>query len=300
MTVRRIIMVATALAALTVPVLSYAQSQSDTHAGGPLRDVTSDEGDLLYAAEDVLLGQCLRRHGYAYQPQKPDAAMRPWNLPYVVDDLSWARSRGLGLTDRARTAAARRANPNQRYLESLPNDRRQAYTTWMYGAAPVGMSAPNPAGHTVTQNPGSCQSKAQDELYGDVRRWFRARVIVENLPALYLRKVYDDPRYIAAQSAWSTCMGGHGYQVSRPSELRETVTEPAPEQTTPSADEIAAAVAEATCAQETGFGAQARAVQNELSTAAATRFQADVDSYHRLQLGALPRATRIVADEFGK
>lgn len=282
--------------ALAGSVLVFVRAQSEAaEAGGPLRDLTSGESDTLYAAEDVLLAECMRRRGFSYEPQRLDPGPQRWNLPYVVDDVQWARSRGLGLTDPAQVSAARRANPNERYLQSLPDDQRQAYSTSMFGAAPLGMAVRVPTGVTVTQNPSSCRSKAQDELYGDVRVWFPARAVVENLPARYLPQVHDDPRFIAAQRAWSACVREVGYDVTSPAELRAAIDPPAEDQLDPSPGEVAAAVAEATCAQQTGFGAIARAVQDERRAEVRREFQSDVDTYRRLRLAALPRATKIVA-----
>ncbi|WP_018352509.1 hypothetical protein [Longispora albida] len=255
-----------------------------------LREITAGERDLLFLAEDVLMSRCMAEHGLRYEPQRPDPALRGWEAPHVIDSVEWARVHGLGLSLPARASAARRDNPNNRYLLGLPEDQQRSYMARLYGPAPTGMSVTLPSGGVLSQNPDSCQSRAQDRLYGDVRVWFHARSTAESLLGTYARGITTDPRYVAAQRDWAGCMSRAGHPASTPAELRAQLGRGGKQATQPQPEELAAAVAEATCAQETGFGAVSRMVYRERRAAAVRPHQQAVDTHLRLQLAALRRA----------
>ncbi|RLV04379.1 hypothetical protein CTZ27_10430 [Streptomyces griseocarneus] len=61
-----------------------------------------------------------------------------------------------------------------------PADRQQRVTDALFGTGPAELSVTLPTGYAVHAHTNGCLAEAQQRLYGDQRRWFRASVIVNN------------------------------------------------------------------------------------------------------------------------
>jgi hypothetical protein len=260
-------------------------------ATGPARPVTEAEAALLYQAQQVLLRDCLRRNGFDWTitPQHPVAEERAF--PYAVDDIAWARAHGYG-SDVARTIErVRTSDPNRRYAESLTPDRRAAQAVAMYGANAGSLTAELPGGMVVRRRDQGCQADAERALYGDLATWYRAERVTETLPSVRQQEVLADPRYAAAVKPWAVCMAKAGRTYPDPAHAHEfPFSGPhAREQ------EIATAVAEATCAHSTGFVTAVQALDHDHERAVTDRYRAQVTTTARLQRAALPRARGLVA-----
>ncbi|MFI9305313.1 hypothetical protein [Streptomyces triculaminicus] len=62
-----------------------------------------------------------------------------------------------------------------------PAAEQQRVTAALFGAGPAELSVALPTGYVVRAHTDGCLAAAQQRLYGDQRRWFRASVIVNNL-----------------------------------------------------------------------------------------------------------------------
>ncbi|WP_437074179.1 hypothetical protein [Streptomyces sp. enrichment culture] len=51
----------------------------------------------------------------------------------------------------------------------------------MFGTGRAELSLTLPSGHTIRQHTDGCLARAQQRLYGDQERWFRASTTVNNL-----------------------------------------------------------------------------------------------------------------------
>ncbi|MEU4212119.1 hypothetical protein AB0F13_19285 [Streptomyces sp. NPDC026206] len=62
-----------------------------------------------------------------------------------------------------------------------PTAEQQRVTAALFGTGPAELSITLPTGYVVRAHTDGCLAAAQQRLYGDQRRWFRASVIVNNL-----------------------------------------------------------------------------------------------------------------------
>ncbi len=267
------------------------------------RDVTQEETEVLYRAEQMRIRDCMQRQGFEYflVPRKPVPEMR--DFPYLVDDVAWAAKYGYGSTLHRRNELALENDPNERYFESLPASRRAQALLARNGDARSGdllVEVPGiPA--TVGSSKG-CRAAAQREIYGDLPTWFRADVVTTTLVTLRRGAVTTDPRFLAAVQRWSRCMRERGHPYASPAQARDNVPQlvaqigpPAPGLADAPAAETALAVAEATCADRTGLAATARQVDQDHAARLREQYRADVAARQRLQQQALTRARAIVA-----
>jgi hypothetical protein len=268
-----------------------ARGTSAPPTAGSARPVTAAEASLLYQAQQVLLRDCLRRHGFSWTitPQHPVAEER--QFPYAVDDIAWARAHGYGSDVAATIEQVRTSDPNRRYTESLAPDRRAAQAVAMYGAKSGSLTAELPGGMVVRRRDQGCQADAERALYGDLATWYRAERVTETLPSVRQQGVLDDPRYAAAVKPWAACMAKAGRAYPDPAHAHEARF------TGPHArdEEIATAVAEATCARSTGFVTAVQALDHDHERTVTARYRAAVTTTARLQRAALPRARDLVA-----
>jgi hypothetical protein len=281
---------AVAAVLLMLPLAGSAAPTVGPSAGpprGPAAVATVDR-PTLDLAEQLLIRECMVRHGFRLWVGEPRPEDEQRTFPYVVDDVDWARRHGFGSDLAAAAQALRRNDPNQRYFDGLPPDRRAAALVALNGARPEGLEARLPSGGVVRRSAEGCRSEAERRLYGDLQAWYRARRVVANLSVVRSGLVLADPAFAAALPAWARCMRGHGYPVDSPSHLRRTVADGTRDA------EVAAAVAEATCAAD-GLAATARDLDARHGADLAQRYRSDIDTKHRLELAAAPRARAIVA-----
>ncbi|MET8546596.1 hypothetical protein ABZW03_39185 [Kitasatospora sp. NPDC004799] len=267
-------------------------------APGPdLRDLTPAEEDLLHSAEQLLLRDCMRAKGFVYQPVARQPVPEAREFPYVVDDLEWARRHGYGRDIERRLEEVRTDDPNQRYFESLPADRKAPAIAAANGPRPEGLTARAPDGMPLTRSPEGCRSQGQRTLYQDLGAWFQARVTMDSLASLRGEKVTADQELTAPTRAWADCMRAAGHDYADPAALR--AAQPPRGQAWPREQEITLAVAEAGCAESSGLAAVVRRLDRTYDAELRRRYRSDVETWQRLRLAALPRARSVVAADPG-
>lgn len=245
--------------------------------------------DLLAQAQDILTGDCMRARGFDYTVALQSAQNTdPREFPYGIDDVAWARANGYGFAQRAKLGAAQHDNPNTRYVASLTSVRQAAYAAAMFGAMSNQVSVTVPNGEVVAQNADGCLAAAERRLYGDFARWFRAQTITGNLEPAIEPKVFADPRYLAAQRAWSACVRAQGYPAASPADLQSQAAAAA------TGAERKIATVDATCNVRTRLAATGRALDAELGAPVRAEYQSEINDYAALRRAALPRAAAIV------
>jgi hypothetical protein len=244
---------------------------------------TPDQLRRLDQAQELLISRCMQDQGFTYVVVPPDPMLADdRDFPYGIDDVDWAGQHGLGLAERA--AAADRAgagNPNRQYLASLGASRQRAYDAALFGTVAATVSVTVPTGDLVTMNADGCLSSAQDQLYGDFRRWFETSTIVSNLSPVIEPLVQADPRFQQRVSRWSGCMAGLGHDYQSPADLRAQL------QRVSFAQERAIAVAEATCVRRTDLAAFGYQLDEELGAPVRDRYRAEIETHRQLQAAAL-------------
>lgn len=301
---------ATAVAAgLLMLVACSAPDEGAALPAGPERpppEVTAGEARVLWDAEQALVRDCMARHGFKYWAVPRNSIPENQEFPYVVDDLGWARRHGYGSDISRRIDRLREQNPNRRYLNSLPRQRRAAAFVALYGVPPRPSAATRrpdqlearlPTGAVVRRSAVSCTSEAPGRLYGDLRTWFRSTRVVQNLTDLRRTLVVNDPRFRTAVSAWAVCMRARGHPYAHP-RLARAAALAARDRAGPATREKRErriAVAEAICAGETGLSAKARELDEKYARDLLARYRPDVTAERRMRRDALPTALRITA-----
>lgn len=255
-------------------------------------EIDSAELDLLHTAEQVLLRDCMRQAGFEIwiSPREPVPESR--EFPYGVDDVSWARRHGYGSDIERELTAARENDPNQRYFQSLPPERRAAALIAANGERPEGLTVTTPDGGTFNRSDRGCQTEAERQLYGDVAVWFRVVSTVDALDGIRTQRVLADARYTEAVRPWAECMRIAGRPYASPADLRTTLA-PAM-QSLSRHEEISLAVTEATCAHSSGLAATAAKLDRQHGNDLRRQNQSDVDTLRRVRQDALPRARDLV------
>ncbi|MFE2726869.1 hypothetical protein [Kitasatospora sp. NPDC059327] len=265
--------------------------------GPDLRDLTPAEEDLLHSAEQLLLRDCMRAKGFVYQPVARQPVPEAREFPYVIDDIEWARRHGYGRDIERRMEEVRKDDPNQRYFEGLPADRKAPAIAAALGPRAEGLTARTPEGMPVTRSPEGCVSHGQRTLYLDLGAWFQARVTMDSLPSLRGERVTADQELIGPTGAWAACMRAAGHDYTDPAALR--AAQPPRGQTWPREQETALAIAEAECAQGSGLAATTRRLDQKYDAELRHQYWSDAQAWQRLRLAALPRARSVVATDPG-
>jgi hypothetical protein len=252
------------------------------------RKLTAADSRQLDQAEQILIRACMARHGFRYWPVLAPADLR---LPGLVSSVGWARRHGFGGES---PSALRAARATGRYLAHLAARRRQAYGVVLNGIGPAGpgVTAVLPQGGVVGQNTGTCRSGAETTLYRDFPAWFRAQAVTGDLPDIWQAQILNDPAYRDAARRWARCMRDAGYRYPSPASAAAAFGPAA--RVPPGAAEVRTAVAAARCVRGTGLERTARRLRTRFARPLQARYGADIRTYRRLSLAALPRARAIV------
>ncbi|OKK01922.1 hypothetical protein AMK34_07545 [Amycolatopsis sp. CB00013] len=255
-----------------------------------VQPLTAQEKSILHRAEQVLLQACMADSGYAYVMVEEEPASFLRRFPYVVDDLSWAREHGFGNDVRDEVRQRAENDPNKRYFGSLSAADKAKALAAVNGERPVGLIATSPAGVEITRSDHGCTAQLEKKLYGELQTWFRAKTVTDGLHVPRRQLVSADPRFQAALSDWARCMADRGYSFADPARVHEAFRVRGPE-------EISAAVAEATCAQSTGFASVTRGLDAHYEALQGQRYGREIADRLRLERAALPLARAVVESQ---
>ncbi|MEU0255094.1 hypothetical protein ABZ299_21900 [Streptomyces sp. NPDC006184] len=264
---------------------------------GSSREPSAREVRVLARAEQVLISRCMAARGFRYEVTEAAGATGEGarTFPYAVDDVAWARAHGYGGREDRLRAEARRNDPNQRYFHGLRPSARAAARTALMGPSPVGLSARTPTKMTITASTEGCIPDAERTLYGDLRAWFRVKVVTMNLRPLRETRVHQDRRYVAAVARWATCMRAAGRPYTSPDESRQAAARYRESLPASEADAAgtALAVAEATCATGTPLARVSRTLDRSYGERLRAQYREELVDRWRFQNAALPRARRL-------
>ena len=269
-----------------------------TSAGAPASGIpaplSSADQALLYRAEQVAIGNCLRDKGFQYwqEPRTPVAVTDLF--PYVIDDVAWAEAHGFGGRQTVAEQAKVATDPNVRYVAGLSAAEQQALGVAENGNGPSdpGVVVTLPTGQVVGHSVRGCVATAEGYLYGSFTAWYQASNSVTTLPSLWQAQVVGDQRYTAAVARWAGCMRERHQPYASPQEAADHFATAGTTQESDGdfAREVAAATAEARCAQSTGLGSLARQLDTYYENRVDTTYSTLLTTYRRLAAGALPRA----------
>ncbi|MFJ5173430.1 hypothetical protein ACIP68_06225 [Streptomyces griseoviridis] len=249
------------------------------------------EAETLDVAEQLLERDCLEKQGFRLWVVPGSPPQR--TFPYGVDDIGWARKHGYGSRLRAGLEKAVSADPNQKYFDSLPPDRRAALLAAVNGPRPKGLRVRLPNGVEVSHSDQGCTAEAERYLYRDLPAWFWATRVTNNLDGVRVAMVVADERYREALAGWKRCMGDKGYAFATPAQSADRALDPARGLTRE--QEIRLAVTEAGCARSSGLSGVAASLDREYGAQVRKRYAKEVGDLARLTREAMPRARAVVA-----
>ncbi|MEU9860025.1 hypothetical protein AB0D99_04060 [Streptomyces sp. NPDC047971] len=266
---------------------------SPAYPGGLPGRVTEDDR-LLHDAEQHLLRDCMRRHGFTYRVFPLDEDQGVDAFVYVLDDTAWARQHGYGSALRRERTARARSDPNRAYFAALPADRKARALVAANGPSPDGLRVTLPGGGTVRRSDRGCVAESQRRLYGDLGAWFGASTRVEALRQIRRSRVMAEGDYTAALGDWRLCMRRAGHPFATPAAARAAALSAA--HPLGKAREVGLALAEVRCAGESELGRTARRLDDHHGRLLAREHRADVEARDRLRAAALPRARLLLGD----
>ncbi|MEV6634922.1 hypothetical protein AB0M54_29655 [Actinoplanes sp. NPDC051470] len=280
--------------ATELPVQAGRQETTGPAPAAVVRDLAADESDVLDRAEQFLIRDCMRRHGFAYTIVSHTQRAEDRDFPYVIDNVGWAGRHGYGTDLLREREAAIRAEPNTVRLNGMTPSARAAALAALNGVSDphTDLSAVLPSGITTRRSSISCTSEAQRALYADLPTWYRVSRVTENLAPERIGLVLADARYQRAVAGWSRCLAHAGHAYDSPGEARDAVLSADPPMPRPK--ETALAVAEATCAGRTGLAATVRELDRQHAEEINQRYAADLADRRRLRHDALPRANAVI------
>ncbi|MGW6391415.1 hypothetical protein ACWFR1_13125 [Streptomyces sp. NPDC055103] len=255
--------------------------------------VTEDDR-LLHDAEQRLLRDCMRRHGFTYEVFPLDEDAEATAFVYVLDDPDRARRHGYGSELRRQRKARIASDPNRAYFAALPADRKAEALAAANGTSPDGLTVTLPGGGTVRRSDHGCVAEAQRGLYGDLGAWFRASTRFDALTQVRRSRVTADTRYRERLAAWRDCMRRAGHAFATPADARAAALSPV--QPLGRDREVGLALAEVRCAGESALARTARDLDAHHGGLLAREYRADVEARERLRSAALPRARRVLGD----
>jgi hypothetical protein len=230
---------------------------------------------------------CMQEHGFNYWPIPASQIAPAQPYPLVVTSIRWARANGLG------GIPVFSSDANQRYYNHLPANRQSAYSNALVGeAGGPAVQVALPSGGIEGASSQGCEARADSELYGNYRAWFQASTVARDLPLLWLPMILGNTRYHRAVASWSDCMRAEGYRYSSPEQAATAFQRPASSR--PSKAEVAVAVAEAICANQTRLAGVVSFLTKEFSAKVNSKYQSSLNAEWRLERNALPRARRLL------
>jgi hypothetical protein len=275
---------------LVVAVSFYVSATPIAHPNASPSPVQTRDLNLLSTAEQLLIRACMHESGFSYWliPPVPPSQISPIQpYPLVMTSIHWARVNGLGGIPVFNSAA------NQRYYDHLSASRQNVYPNALLGkSGGPAVQVALPSGGIEGAGSQGCQARAESELYGNYRAWFQASTVAMDLPVLWEPMVLGDTRYLKAVAWWSDCMRARGYRYSSPEQAATAFERPASSR--PSRAEVAVAVAEAMCANQTPLAGVTSVLTKEFSAKADGKYQSSLNTEWRLERNALPRARRLL------
>ncbi|MET9457976.1 hypothetical protein ABZY05_23315 [Streptomyces canus] len=203
------------------------------------------------------------RQGRGVAPQR--------EFPYGIDDPDWAARHGFGIP-------VEHGSREQRVSASK---EQQRLSDALFGTGRRELSTRTATGLVVQANSDGCLAEAKRVLYGDLGRWFRTEVTVNNLGAAAHRRVTQDPVYRAALAHWSRCVAPV-QQADSPGELRSAwqrrARDLAPREATALQQRFA--VTEARCVRRTDLARTGARLEKRHAAELRTEY-ADVIAEHR-------------------
>lgn len=152
---------------------------------------------------DALVADCMSSQGYEWAPTpaQPGSALASGNRV----SLAWARAHGLGVTDQlVALSRATPLDPNAGYVGTLNEQDQQRWQVALRGDT---SSLESNGDEPVVYVPAGCLGAA----FAATRPWSETYQAFEQDLRTLAKRVEADPRSVAHQAVWASCMAGAGH-----------------------------------------------------------------------------------------
>lgn len=214
---------------------------------------------ILERAELTTTAECMAGSGFDYPPLEvferttPLAGSLGGFLPPLP--LSSARVAGYGGRIGVDSRATNGDLATEAYLSELPSGQHRRYATVKDAPASRQVSVRLPTGTEVAASSRGCVAQGRRSVYGSVRGFLRHFYFPQQIRRA-ASSALRDPRVREALAGYARCMTAAGHEAATPNDAEATAQRrfagtrvhgrPAP-------DEIALAVADATCQEDSRF-----------------------------------------------
>jgi len=167
-------------------------------------EVNREQFAALQQQGDELVVACMRQHGFVWQPTPPlpGTAFAPGNR----NSLAWARSHGLGISDRFTLLGRSAPDPNAEYVNALNESDQMRWQVALWGDT---SALETDSDQPVVYAPAGCLGDA----FAATRPMFEVYQEFDEELRTLDNRIKADPRLTNQTSAWAECMNlaGHAY-----------------------------------------------------------------------------------------
>lgn len=286
---------------LVVAVL--LQACTSTRGGSDSRSLLAasarmSDDRFLALATDELTKRCMERKGFPFNTVSlnelpPESGSDQWG----IDDVSVAREHGYGLSEK--DFWENWVDPNQGYLSSLSPEERERWELAFSGRWENRIRLRLPDGAEFSMPGEGCNAEADQQVYGDLRKYLELRVAMMQIAPEANQRVAADPSYTSALAVWSECMKDKGYRFEQRADAiaaaQALYDSPAVSAADAKSGEIRVAVSDARCAARAGVVRIARQLERGYTRELLGEREGQYAAWRELQEQAVARAKRLLA-----
>lgn len=281
-------------------VFSGGDGPPDAQADRPLAvlgDQADEFGVALATARWIETRECMAERGFDFPASATEDSPLP-EQPLGIDDLDLAREFGYRAPPRPNLPDTLAS-----FRERLDPGEQQAFDEAYIGTAPGEMVEVDLPGGNDTEvgigQEGTCWVEARTAVEGDAVRYTALRTAIDDIANKAAGDAMNDDRVLAALDEWSACMAAEGFDFKDPLSAAEAQLTTAGDSATPSAVEIAQAVADVECKTSTGLVETFRTVRNGYEQRAVDENVELLAEWQDTVDAVLDRATAIVEQQPG-
>jgi hypothetical protein len=234
------------------------------------------------------------------QAAKPALTKSGDTNPLLVDTSLLSKD-GYGLYQIVKSASPRGrqagpADPNIKYLKSLPPAQRARWNITLQGTAQATVTLPD--GSRLSFPTQGCYAQSLGELYGSVTDYYALQDYASNLMSRIGIQAGWSPAWQQAQAEWRRCMAAHRYPY--PSEeaaeldIYDRYQVPCVKRASVHSYELRVAAQDAACAKESGIAEAGRQAVRQAAASFTADQVAAILTWNQMQARALASAGRVL------
>lgn len=290
----------------------YTPPATVTEPFAELSAGASEQERVLHDAEERMLARCMADRGFRYTPTSYETATsgrQPRaSLLVAQGDIDSAKQRGYGI-DYSLGDLDPHANPSfnaePSEMAKLSPAQKAAYGKALSGDSiepgdendPDVVVIKDAFGGRVMFRTGTCLYEARTKVYGEGQEWRQLSLKVEDMANEVYTRVDQDSAVRTGKSRWQDCMKEAGFAAFDYKKFATSLVERVRARKTDvkqaQAEERRVAVADATCAQNSGYADSVRSAMEKAQTQVAASNEGTITRYLELRKLALERVAKL-------